>query len=405
MSLRLLLVSVDGTISADGKMRNDVAAELAALAAELHGHGVTMALWSNLSWIVNASVPLSEHMSALAGIPIRIHGAKNDGSPARSLKNSAAPILANYGVAPHETVLVGGRREDMIAGVNNGLLLIRPNWYGVNIEYGFPVDTVNHLRRFLLLFALRQHPIFWRVQAYTLDASAGGPFSTFIPSYADFGDAAKQAAKHGAGRKDFWFYFIVASIYFGNLIQDVDCICNYPGHGVGPPGPIKQELHETLTRLGRCFNKPYYHDLILRHTAAIKFQPIPTANRKFLPQLNTIHLNSHPHKNLGDAPKAGVKLTGKKVLVVDDFCTSGRSLEAARAFIEAAGATSRSFCWLKTINMAYERMIPLPPFNPFQPTTFPVEPGSIQHSYASGIVDAAAPIEISKIYKQYLHWK
>lgn len=405
MSLRLVLVSVEGTIAADGAMRNDVAAQIAALAHELHGHGVSVALWSNKKWMVNKTTPLEQHMSSLAGVPIKIHGVSNDSSPARRTKNSALPILAKYGVAVHETVLVGGMNDDMIAGVNSGLLLIRPNWYGVHTDYGFPVDTVSELRRFLLLFALRQHPIFWRINAHSVDASAGGPFSTMIAAYADFGDAAKMAAKHGTGRKDFWFYFIVASLYFGGLVHDVDCICSYPGHGIGPPSPMKQELHATLTRLGRCFNKPYYADLIVRHTLAVKSQTVPTAARRFLPQLNTIRLNKHPHKNLGASSKSAINLKGKRVLVVDDFCTSGRSLEAARAFLQAAGATMRSFCWLKTINMAYERMIPLPPFDPFSAQTFANEPASAQHTYQAAIVAPHAPGEISTIYRQYLTWK
>lgn len=405
MTIRLLLVSVEGTIASQGTMLNAIAAELAQLARELHAQGVRVALWSNRSWTHQSGIPLNTHLSNLAGVPIEIHGARNDGTPARGFGNSAAPILAKYGVARHETVLVGGMREDMLAGVNNGLLLIRPNWYGANINYGFPVEKVDELRRFLLVFALRQHPIFWRIQSGSLDAAAAGPFSTRLAAYAEFGDAAKLAAKHGMGRKDFWFYFIVASIYFGNLIHDVDYICSYPSHGTGAPSAIKQEVNETLTRLGNCFRKPYYHDLLLRHAQAVKSQHIPAANRTFLAQLNTIRINAHPHKNLGKAPKGAIKLQGRKVLLVDDFCTSGRSLESARAYLEAAGATTRSFSWLKTINTSYMELAGLPTFNPFHPNTFTAEPASTPIPYAQGIVDDEAPDEINRILRQYVMWK
>jgi hypothetical protein len=275
MSLKLLLLSVDGTIGHDGSIRDDVARALAKLASDLAKAGVTTALWSNQSWYVNKTERLSDYFSKLAGIPVALHGVSSDGSPARRFGNSAAPILLKYGASKWETVLVGGMHEDMLAAVNNQFLLIRPDWYAQNIEYGFPVSNVSELERFIRVFALREHPIFWRVQSGDLDVSAAGPFSTQVTAYAEFGSSARSAAKAGVGRKDFWFYLAVASLYFSGLVHSTDIMCLFPGHDPGSPGAMRADLDEAFTHLAKCFRKAYYNDLIVRHVAAPKSQHTP----------------------------------------------------------------------------------------------------------------------------------
>lgn len=72
---------------------------------------------------------------------------------------------------PHETILVGNDDEDMYAGVNTRLLLVRPEWYPGEHEYGFKVSSIGELARFCELFGLRQHPIFWAVDDGNLHVS------------------------------------------------------------------------------------------------------------------------------------------------------------------------------------------------------------------------------------------
>jgi hypothetical protein len=398
MTLKLVLISVDNTFASEGKMQGRIVKDLAALARDLDARGVRVALWSNKSWKLNDGTPIQEHISKIANVEIKIHGAGNDGCPPRRLKNSALPVIAKYGVSRHETVL--------LAGVNSGLLLIRPDWYAKQMDYGFSVPDVNELRRFLFVFGLREYPIFWQIRDGDVDVSASGPYSTMRPDYAEFGASARDVAKHGIGRRDFWFYLLVSSVYFGDLLQDINIICTYPSHGVGVRGQIKQEIDETLARLGKCFRKPYFYDLVIRHKAALKSQPIAAANRKLTTQLNSIHLNRHPHPNCSATPrKTALSLRGKVVLLVDDFCTSGRSLEAARAYIQAAGGAMRALAWLKTINTSYMGIIELPQLEPFQPNLLQNEPAVKAFPYAHAIVAPSAPSEIRQIYRDYVTWK
>jgi hypothetical protein len=223
-------------------------------------------------------------------------------------------------------------------------------------------------------------------------------------AYAVFGGDARDFAKAGSGHPDFWFLFTVSSVYFSGLLQEVDYIASYPSHN--PASVYNKGMGETLTRLGQCFRKGYYQDLILRHELAAKSQPIKAANRKFSTQLQSIKLNRRPTRNLGPSPnKTDLSLRGKLVLLVDDFCTSGRSVETARAFLTAAGATVRTYCWLKTINSTYEEMSPMPVLKPYEPNTDVGEPTSVGHGYHGSIIDAHAPVEIQTVFDRYVGWK
>lgn len=405
MSLKLVLFSVDGTIGRDGKIDDALAADIAALIKALDSAGVKSALWSNRSWNVNTNVPISTYISNLSGVKVAVHGMANDSMPNRTSKDSAKPILALYGVNTYETVLVGSNDKDMRAGVNNNLLLIRTDWYGQQVEYGFPVVSVGDLARFFFVFALRQHPIFWQLRtASGVDVSAAGPYSTMYQEYAVFGGDARDFAKAGSGHPDFWFLFTVSSVYFSGLLEGVDYIASYPSHN--PASVYNEGMGETLTRLGQCFRKGYYQDLIVRHELATKSQPIKAINRKFSTQLRSIKLNKRPTRNLGPAPnKTDLSLRGKRVLLVDDFCTSGRSVETARAYLSSAGAVVRTYCWLKTINSNYQEMTPLPALKPYDSNTGLGEPASVSHGYHASIIDAHAPVEIQSIFNKYVGWK
>ncbi|MGO4553661.1 hypothetical protein AB4Y84_05570, partial [Stenotrophomonas sp. 2YAF22] len=194
MALKLILVSIKGTIvNPHNVVELQVAKDLARLAADLHPHGVRLALWSNQAWTCN-NVPLHQYIQSMAGVTIYAHGVQWDGSPARKRKDSAASILASHGVQRHETILLGGGDEDMICGVNNRLLHIRSDWYGQRTDHGFQVKSVEELRRFCGIFGLRQYNLFWQTNGANWSVSTAGPFSTMIAAYALFGYDARDAA-------------------------------------------------------------------------------------------------------------------------------------------------------------------------------------------------------------------
>lgn len=407
MALKLLLVSVKGTVvNPANQVEPRIAEELGHLAGELHKHGVKVALWSNECWSCNGE-PLATFMQRYSGVPIYAHGMGWDNSPARQAGNSAAGILEQHQVKRFETVLLGGGQDDMVAGVNNKLLHIRSDWYGQASDHGFQVKSVEELKRFCMLFGLRKNNLFWRVEKGPLLAATAGPFSTYKPAYAGFGLDAKEAAKQGLGHPDFWFYITIASLYFSGLLEGVNYICSYPSHRAETPVVTADSMEAILARLGRCTRKSYYHDLIVRHTTAIKSQPIKANDRLFSTQLNSIHLNRHPRRNLAaTANRTALSLKGKRILVVDDMVTSGRSLECARAYIRAAGGEAVLFGWLKTINTAYRAIEPqIQALKPFTPNTLADEPASVSFAYDDAIIADDNAAELDNVFQQYCAWK
>ena len=293
----------------------------------------------------------------------------------------------------------------MLAGVQNKLLLIRPVWYGDNIEYGFPVASIGELARFCQLFALREHPIYWSIARDALQVRSMGPFSTIIEAYSNIGTSARRATKDNAGEREFWFLAVVSSLYFSGLIHQVDCICRFPGHNPASPSGIDALFDQVMSLFGKCFNKTYHPDLIVRHTKADKSQPIRAEQRTFSNHLNTIALNSFPHSYDRAQPrKTPLRFRGKTVLVVDDILTSGRSLDVARAYIQATGANAILFAWLKTISAGFTHMRRDPSLKPFVPNAISAEPASITYGYHSQIVDRAAPDELDRILTAYRQW-
>lgn len=405
MALKLILFSVTGTLAdASHKLDRNIIGEFVQLLRDLRGNGVNAALWTTKPWNLKNGTKLEDYLSEKVGFSIPAFGPLRGGFAARRLGNAVGPILEHFQVKPYEAILVGGTDDDMRAGVNSGLLHIRPTWYASQTDYGFPVASVSELARFCFVFALRQHPIYFRAPPGDPKFSAAGPFTTMHAAHAQFGVDAKNAAKFGQGHPDFWFSLCTSTLYFSGMLEGVKYMCVYPGHKGHGTVDSEDSMEAALTRLGRCFNISFYHDLIQRHTNAPKSQHTKAAERSFRTQLETIKLEQKPHRNLDPEPrKTKIDLKGKRVLVVDDICTSGRSLEAARAFLEAAGAEVRLFAWLKTINSAYCVLAEKLKFDPFAPSVF-AEPKAAFCSYDGGIVDADAATELSQVFKRYTEW-
>src|SRR5690606_4117861 len=111
-------------------------------------------------------------------------------------------------------------------------------------------------------------------------------------------------------------------------------------------------------------------------------------------QLRTIKLNRYPRSyDSPDPRKSPLRLHGKRVLVVDDICTNGRSLDCARAYVEAAGGAAVLFAWLKTINTPFHHMEPTPALQPYEVNPSVSETGTREFPYHSSVIDHAASAE------------
>lgn len=96
---------------------------------------------------------------------------------------------------------------------------------------------------------------------------------------------------------------------------------------------------------------------------------------------------------------------GKTVLVIDDFCTQGYSLEAARIYIEQTKAKVILLSLLKTITKDYEQIANINQFDPFKSNRFTFVEKIIKHRFDNYIMEKSAAQEISSKLKAYDSWQ
>ncbi|EDL53765.1 hypothetical protein VSAK1_26355, partial [Vibrio mediterranei AK1] len=250
---------------------------------------------------------------------------------------------------------------------------------------------------------LREH--FWSHEIIDGDFEyyALAPFSTYKEEFRKYSEDARDAAKKGTGHVDFWLGALATSMYFTGIHQRIDFIAPYPGHSQGVDNA---KMSDDLLTFGKCFGIKYLHNLIERHTTAQKSQ---TARNRGIPidhhnQLNTIKLNEYPTWNYNREYKSRQIKEGKTILLVDDFCTKGWSLDAARKYIEQTGAKVIMVTWLKTINRDYCTIGDTGEFNPFQANNFTNIPMGKVYGYDDYHVDGVASVELSEQFTQYIEW-
>lgn len=120
------------------------------------------------------------------------------------------------------------------------------------------------------------------------------------------------------------FHYLVSQLYLSGLLQNVNYVTVYPGHKAKNDDTVLLQFSDIL----RSFLKrgSYAPDLLIRHTDATEAKK--QTDRNILDQLNTLLVN----------PDYSKRIKGKKLLVLDDFTTSGNSLETANRMLLEGGA-------------------------------------------------------------------
>lgn len=405
--LKGVILSIEDTLLNTGQVKRDVFEEVKKLMAFFSIRGIKPILLSNRTWTVTNSngdksdlfLKLEEQFKDL----IIFSPQRDTKVPMKPSTAATQFVLDRMGWVSNEVIYVGSREDDMRAAVNGKILFLRATWYSNNTDYGFEFGSPKELARFVDTLCLREH--FWshEIKDGDFEYYALAPFSTMKPAFKKYSENARAAAKFGQGEVDFWLGALVTSMYFTGIHHRVDFIAAYPGHkaGVG-----NDKMNDDLMTFGKCFNKGYLHNLIERHTTAVKSQ---TARQQGIAldhhnQLNTIKLNQLPTKNYNKSYIKPPLKKGKTVLLVDDICTKGWSLDAARKYIESTGAKAIMITWLKTINTDIQTIASPPLFNPYQPTIFTNIPVGKSYSYHTYHVDGVASEELGDQLQQYIDW-
>ncbi|MFL1502671.1 HAD hydrolase-like protein [Pseudomonas sp. S191] len=403
--LKGVILSVEDVLVQQGLGDALVFSEVTKLIKYLKGTGTQFVVMTNRRWTVgDGSRLLVDALKEMWGEFTYLCRSTDSKIPAKPRAEATEYVLNLMGWKSNEVLYIGASESDMQTAVNGGLLFLRATWYANKTDYGFEFDAPKDIARFIDVFCFRDHLWCHEIHDGNFEYYALAPFSTMKAEYTLYSEDARKAAKQGLGHPDFWVGAIVSSLYFSGIQNRINYITVYPGHKAGSGNVV---MNDAMAIFGKCFRKNYLPDLIVRHTTAQKSQ---TARNQGIPldhlnQLNTIMLNKAPLKTSSVRYKSPPLGKGKSVLLIDDICTRGYSLEAARTFVEKTGAKAILVSWLKTINTDIVELAPFEKFDPYKPAVFSTQRARKTHSYHENIVDHLAPGELSEIFAHYKDWE
>lgn len=404
--LKAVIFGLRNVIIQEGAIEKNTFEEVHHLVRYLKHRGILPIFFGNNDWRVNSgeeSIPLQTVITKKWG-EFEWIVANRDNTPRKPQAAAIAYILSKYKLDAAEIVYIGNTPEDMQTAVNGKVLFLNATWYGHNTDYGFTFAHPKIVARFIDTFCLRNNLWHYKIDELSLRYYAFAPYSTSIPEYSLTSSDAKNAAKFGGGHLDFWTQYLWSTIYFAELHKEVDYITVFPSHTKDSGNSI---MSDPMKAFSKCFRIGYLEDFIERHTTATKLQ---TARINKIPinhtiPLSTIRLRRDPIRTGTTRYKNCPVRTGKKVLVIDDFCTQGYSLESARAYIQQTGAQVISLSWGKTINSDYRAIQDIDKFDPFVANIFKDTSFSkIQYPYKKYIVEEWKPGELNQKFKDYDDW-
>lgn len=247
------------------------------------------------------------------------------------------------GVALNEIVYIGDSDgTDSLCAINAKVLPFAAHYStsGKPMEYGLPVPHPTAFHQYLATFGKQKAPYFgWNFDEKCPDSDLPVLVRVLFGDHGSLGitqplkTILKDQRSVAIGRYDIplatiLFQYLVSQSYLSGIIHDVDWITIYPGHKANSVNPL---LKTFSSYLAKAFTQRFIPDLLIRHAEAPKSQFIPGDKRSIFNQFQTIMVN--------DAHQRRLKYkSGKTILVLDDFTTSGCSLETARRMLLQAGA-------------------------------------------------------------------
>jgi len=300
--------------------------------------------------------------------PPEIVVTKDDIGKRKPAPEFIARIAEEANVERRHIVYIGDRvKTDIITATNAGVLPFAAEYSNPGMEYGLQIPSLQSLAHYLDKFGSAHRPYFawWLrrtvvedvVRIYTLIYDHSWRDSRLRKVTNHLQTVLKEHGNVDLGNwnvRSVLLYLLISQCYFSGLIHEVDRIAVYPSSNPEKGNPTLEQFSQIMQR---TFNTPYEPDLITRHTPSNKCQH---GNRKLWNQLNTIFI----------PPRYRGKISGESVLVIDDFTTSGTSLEAARQLLYQANVSNVYCLAIAKYRKTHEIALMRKDWNPFEPTEF-----------------------------------
>lgn len=402
----LLIEEVNGPDGSTGRLDRKSVHEFGRLLRLLKLRDIEPILFANDHWYFtkDKSRGAEEALGEEWGMSIRAFFAARDNMPRKPRAEAMAELLRRIGCTANEVLYIGNNDDDMRTAVNGEVLFLNGTWLKDACTYGFKFQTVKDVARFIDVFCVRRHD--WEFKLETdsgLRYFALAPFSTMMQQYEEYSASARNLAKGGIGDPIFWGRYLCASLFLSGLHSEIDYACPFPSHQANTWNDPLKSVVDSFTK---CFRAKYLPDLVVRHKTALQSHKNRAA-MSHLSHLETLRINRAPIKNAkGDRYKNPPLDSKKTVLILDDICTRGYSLEAGRILTQVTGAKVITVSWLKTINTPFVEISAPIIASPYGTTTMNLA-GQIQtrsHPYTATITDAEAYKELAQRHAAYETW-
>lgn len=244
--------------------------------------------------------------------------------------------------APHQMLYIGDSFNDWTTAINSAVMYLQARWSQARPlgKESLQVDTPDDIWVFATHFLLQ--PPRWqykldRQQSYLrclLNARTRLPGTIVSERASSEGFELKdiftykQDIQIGAwSGRDALMLHAITSLYLEGLIPQGTFFAAYPSHTPRTHDPL---IDDWFRPAAKTFHGWFKEDLLVRAQAAPDTSKLRATKRQATPemQMSTVHVKAdYRHK-----------LSGRTVVLIDDFTTEGTSLEWGRRLLLAAGA-------------------------------------------------------------------
>jgi hypothetical protein len=382
MGVRAVIVDLDGTLTSGPKQLHPGVEEmLAALRAD------------GLRVVIASSRPQAQARVESLGLKVDLVLDRDAIGASKGSALWVRAVEAAYSLSPHEIIWLGDSDQDMRSAVNGSVIYMHAGWSGSEYRYGVLMREPRRLPVIVARCLAKASDWYW-----TLNTSDGDARKVRVRALMDPECGGTPGLR--AGLKEMLkqrdqippfgpittvFFHLLGSIYSSRLHTETDVWTIYPGRA----GRLSRVLGPFAEEASRLFRDRYVPDLLVRHAVArdsglgrYKGEEID-----FLNQINTVHLNAEQKQ----------RILGRRILVIDDFCTEGHSFECARNLLLAAGAASVTSVAVVKYGQGYTVSTPTKDLRePYSPQRY--EAADFEHERATGRMDATVLDEILESY-------
>ncbi|PJE98133.1 hypothetical protein CUT44_08730 [Streptomyces carminius] len=303
----------------------------------------------DISFVLLTTDPVdAEAALAAAGLPApALHLSRDDipGTPNRGSGAWLKEVADRLELRANQTVFVGTSEWDWRTGINAGVVYIHARWANhvrnnkgmITLSAGEPAHVGELLEHFFLeeprwAFA-RDDARDFKIRSL-LPPNVRFPGNNGTFTLQDIFTRGETVPVGDQDARDILMLCLLSSAYLDGTLPHRSLFCVYPSSS---PGRVSAQLAGFLTGAKVMVGSYYREDLLERVTQApdtslerVKRNrgQMSTADISIAAQARTVRVN----------PRYRGRLTGKTVIVFDDFTTEGTSIEWARILLSKAGA-------------------------------------------------------------------